>query len=224
MLNYQPIKELQLSAEQEKEYNLLHNLFNFCQFLLSWYFCSYRESVASIYQLNELSHTGMQISFSSAHNHFWISVSCIVIGWGKNPKNYLGREILEMSRRWTIFLMAAICGNRLKQNSVLNPVRKDIQAYKSWQSRTLSTNSSFEGRGLPPAEPKKMFKLHRTRHKISSHQSLYSFYSRENELLLYLILSAWLLITWQFILYNHYQDNSLACFDRRHHWTLTWLR
>ena len=34
MLNYQPIKELQLSAEQEKEYNLLRSFFFFvfCRF------------------------------------------------------------------------------------------------------------------------------------------------------------------------------------------------
>ena len=32
----------------------------------------------------------------------------------------------------------------------------------------------------PPAEPKKMFKLHRTRQQITSHQSLCSLYSREN--------------------------------------------
>lgn len=58
---------------------------------------------------------------------------------------------------------------------------QDMQAFKSWQSRILRTNSSFEGCGLPPAEPKTMFKLHRTRRQIGSHQSLYSLYSRENE-------------------------------------------
>ena len=35
----------------------------------------------------------------------------------------------------------------------------------------------------PPAEPTKMFKLHRTWQQITSHQSLCSLYSRENELL-----------------------------------------
>ena len=89
MLNYQPIKELQLSAEQEKEYNLLRSFFFFLffvGFIVLILLFLYRESVVSIYQLNELSHIWMQISFSSAHNHFWISVSCNVIGWGENPK------------------------------------------------------------------------------------------------------------------------------------------
>lgn len=58
MLNYQPIKELQLSAEQEKEYNLLRSFFFlfFVGFIVLILLFLYRESVVSIYQLNELSH------------------------------------------------------------------------------------------------------------------------------------------------------------------------
>ena len=57
MLNYQPIKELQLSAAQEKEYNLLRSFFLiFVGFTVLILLFLYRESVVSIYQLNELSH------------------------------------------------------------------------------------------------------------------------------------------------------------------------
>ena len=58
MLNYQPIKELQLSAAQEKECNLLRSFFFFIfvGFTVLILLFLYRESVVSIYQLNELSH------------------------------------------------------------------------------------------------------------------------------------------------------------------------
>ena len=38
----------------------------------------------------------------------------------KPKQNKLGQEILEIGKSWKISLMAAICGNRSKQNSVIN--------------------------------------------------------------------------------------------------------
>ena len=98
---------------------------------------------------------------------------------------------------------------------------QDIQTFKSWQSRTLRTNSSFEGRGLPPAEPKTMFKLHRTRHQIGSHQSLYSLYSRENEpFSLALLNSVYSAVDYLTV---YVIQSLLVCFNGWHHWTLVCL-
>ena len=70
--------------------------------------------------------------------------------------------------------MAAICGNRLKQNSVLNTawkdsIKKKIHLFETFSVQVLtlphservkrslsSTNSSFERHGLSSAELKKM--------------------------------------------------------------------
>ena len=149
--------------------------------------------------------------FQFGHNHFWISVSCIVIN--------LGRERLEMSRYF-------LCNHLLQSAETKFSTKhctdiQDTQAYKSWQSRTLRANSLFERRGLPPAKPKKMFILHRARHWSNQESSkpVFTLLKREWAILSF----SRLLITWQFILYNHYQDNSLVCFDRWDHWTLVCL-
>ena len=71
------------------------------------------------------------IFISPDYSHFWISVSGLVIGCGQNQdKTNLTEEILEISRSWTSVLMAATCGNRPKQNSVINNAQKDYKHRK----------------------------------------------------------------------------------------------
>ena len=71
------------------------------------------------------------IFLSPGYKHFWLSVSCLVSGCGQNQnKTNLTKEILEISRSWTSVLMAATCGNRPKQNSVINNAQKDYKHRK----------------------------------------------------------------------------------------------
>ena len=71
------------------------------------------------------------IFLSPGYKHFWISVSCLVSGCGQNQnKTNLTKEILEIIRSWTSVLMAATCGNRPKQNSVINNAQKDYKHRK----------------------------------------------------------------------------------------------
>ena len=121
------------------------------------------------------------LSPSPGHNHFWISVFCLVIGWGENQNKTNLTEKLEISRRWIIFLD----GSHLRQSAEAKFSNKpprgktadrkilylletlSIQLLSSWSCQVIMKSEAdsfqykfiiwtFGRRGLLPAEPKKM--------------------------------------------------------------------
>ena len=168
MLNYQPTKELQLSAEQENEYNLLRSFcfcFNFCRF-----YC-----LDTFVPIEKVLYPFTSLMDSAIYECKFLSVRPITISgfrfcalWLVEVKT---QKITLAERYWKwVDVEQYFWCSHLRQSAETKFSTKlctgipDIQTYKSWQFRTLRTNSSFERRGLPPAKPKKMFILQRTRH------------------------------------------------------------
>ena len=79
------------------------------------------------------------------YNDFWISVSCIVIGWGKNQKKI---TLAERYWKWVDVEKYFWCSH-LRQSAETKFSTKhctDIEAYKSWQFPSLETQGSQLGR------------------------------------------------------------------------------
>ena len=73
--------------------------------------------------------------------------------WSKPKQNKLGQKILEIGKSWKISLMAAICGNRSKQNSVINDFKGRQHRNNSFicSKQVLTFPHSEQVKRIPPS-------------------------------------------------------------------------